>query len=103
MVYTEGDAKEAFAALAETKAGCLFEGVKVEGTAMRLRWKPSPSAEVRFTIRPAGCGEGQPVGALLLEAPPEAVAACPLVVPLLQDLAARGELPAGTAPLVEAP
>lgn len=102
-VFTQDDANAAFAVLAETAGSCQFEGVKVEGSAMLLRWKPTPANEIRFTLRPAGCGPGEALGAVSLDAPAEAAAACPDALALLQRLAGDGELPPGTRPLSENP
>jgi hypothetical protein len=102
-VFTQDDANAAFAVLAEAPGACPFEGVKVEGSAMLLRWKPTPAKEIRFTVRPAGCGPGEALGAVMLEAPADAKAACPDALSLLRRLAGSGELPTGTDPLQENP
>jgi len=95
--FSESDATQAFAVASEAPADCAFEGVRVRGDTMDIRYKPDEASEVRVTLRSAACeGEGEVVGGLRLTVPDEARRACPKAVDAVRGLSASGSLPTGT-------
>jgi hypothetical protein len=102
-VFTADDANQAFGVTAEAAADCTFEGVRVAGTEMFLRWTPPTGDEVTLVLAPASCGEGDPVGELLMRDADAARAACPGAVAQVRGLAEAGRLPLGSAPAMDPP
>jgi hypothetical protein len=97
--FSEQDANQAFGVLSDTESGCAFEGVRVQGSEMVLRFKPDPAAdaEVSLTARNATCdGPGEVVGGLRIGVPDETRSACPKAVEAVRALATSGSLPTGT-------
>lgn len=95
--FSEEDATQAFAVASEAPADCAFEGVRVRGDTMDIRYKPDADSEVRLSLQSAACeGVGEVVGGLRLMTPDDARRACPKAVAAVRALAASGSLPTGT-------
>lgn len=94
--FSEPDANVAFAVVGDTETDCAFEGIRVSGSELIVRFKPTPESEVAITLMNASCaGEGTVSGGLRVHPSPEATRACPAAVAAVRALAASGSLPVG--------
>ena len=95
--FSEEDANQAFAVASAAQGDCAFEGVRVNGSQMAIRYKPDVDSEVQVMVQSAACdGDGDVVGGLRFDVPSEAEKACPKAVETVRNLARTGSLPTGT-------
>ena len=96
LVFTPYEANQAFALLSGRDTTCAFEGVKVEGSLMRLRWKPTPLSEVAFVLQPESCGEEEAWArgdGMTIVADDATRAACPKAAAMIGKLLEDGSFP----------